>query len=127
VCKKVGHIEAKCVSNVFKCSKFGETHDAKLNCKPEKLKCSNCCGEHSCFYRGCPHFKEMRIRQLNEINQKNIKKTEKINGKIQLASTETKRAYSAAVTRNETTFYNHKEINEKLDNLLAITITKDEL
>ena len=73
MCKKVGHIEAKCVSNVFKCSKFGETHDAKLNCKPEKLKCSNCCGEHSCFYRGCPHFKEMRIKQLDEINQKNIK------------------------------------------------------
>jgi hypothetical protein len=44
-----------------------------------------------------------------------------------LEPSETKRAYSAAVTKNETAFYKDKVINEKLDNLLAVTIAKDEL
>jgi hypothetical protein len=94
-CKGFGHVEIKCVS-ILKCGKCGQNHENEgcLKTKDE-LKCANCNGKHSTFYRGCPEYISAKNKISNDKGNVNT-----VIGSSEVLSNEYTRTYSN-VTSNE--------------------------
>ena len=54
-CRRFGHIASMCKKSIT-CPKCGGNHDRE-SCKESILKCVNCDGAHSAYWRGCPSYK----------------------------------------------------------------------
>ena len=56
-CKEFGH-SVKTWTKESKCAKCGKTiHE--VDCENNELKCLNFGESHSCYYKGCPKYKEL--------------------------------------------------------------------
>ena len=66
-CKMFGHLALNCLSSATLCSKCGGEHDSD-SCEGS-LKCVNCGGGHSAYWRGCDAYQQVRSDRLNT-NQK---------------------------------------------------------
>lgn len=62
-CQMFGHNknENEC-PNGFRCSKCGEAHKRE-DCSSSNNSCSNCKQSHSCRYRGCPVYQELKKKK----------------------------------------------------------------
>lgn len=66
-CQEFGHTKSYCTLRAV-CVACGEFHSIAA-CKiatVDKKKCSNCGGNHSASYRGCPVYKELKYRLNNQ-------------------------------------------------------------
>lgn len=72
-CQKFGHTARFCTT-APKCVKCGNGHDTNtcLKAKTEPAKCSNCNGDHTANYRGCPYYKTVKDRMQGSGNQRPI-------------------------------------------------------
>lgn len=84
-CQEYGHTKTYCTLRTV-CVVCGELHPSSqctMNKNVEK-KCSNCAGNHTANYRGCPVFKDLKNKLKNKINKL---ESAKIPGLIQNKST----------------------------------------
>jgi len=70
-CKSLGHNhdESKCPVGL-RCARCGENHKED-QCSALSLKCINCGGKHSTFYKGCPEYQ----KELSKIKTKSNEET----------------------------------------------------
>jgi len=67
-CQEYGHTKSYCtLRSVFvACGELHTSPKCELKNAPNSKKCSNCEGDHTANYRGCPVYKELK----NRINQR---------------------------------------------------------
>ena len=79
-CKEFGHTIKTC-NKEGKCGKCGKTsHEDE--CETNELKCINCGENHSCYFKGCPKYKDLmkvEIEKLYEV--KRVKKMSDTNNR----------------------------------------------
>ena len=64
-CNKIGHLTKSCKAKVKLCPKCNTPNYAG-NCPKSSWKCTNCGGNHSTAYKGCPSFKTGLAKPLDK-------------------------------------------------------------
>ena len=64
-CRKIGHLTKNCKVKVKLCPKY-KTPNCAGNCPKSSWKCTNCGGNHSAAYKGCPSFKTALTESLGK-------------------------------------------------------------
>lgn len=73
-CQRFGHTATNCNSSSQICPRCSGSHSYQDCPDKDQLKCSNCGGNHSAAYKGCPKYKQavevQRVRVENKISYK---------------------------------------------------------
>ena len=98
-CNQFGHYKSECKVKDQKCGRCNTNRDTcKFSCVKTSFKCTNCGGEHSSNYKGCPTYKkEIEKATENKKKSEQNQQIRKIENNVNKYGPELKKSYAATL------------------------------